>query len=29
MLDSAENLVTNFQLKSAKSIEILLKFCYF
>jgi len=29
MLDSAEDLVTNFQLKCAKSSEILLKICHF
>jgi len=29
LLDSTQSLVTNFQLKSAKSSEILLKICYF
>jgi len=29
LLDSAKSLVTNFQLKFAKSSEILLKICYF
>jgi len=29
LLDSAKSLVTKFQLKSAKSSEILLKVCYF